>query len=230
MEAALRAGFPAVVAFCAARAALCGGGRRRCTLPRGDVALRILVDRRDAVRCLERLVAQELDRDLVPQLEARLLPEVGKVLTLLLAHVVAVVHVRVDHRGPPRGRTRPAPGDLADRGPDLVVVLDGVLDLLLDGLGVGPAGAEPEQLGVEEPLLGLGVGLEQDREPLPDGGESFVVVARPLLEHREHPPLLVVLVRDHLGDVHGPLSSGRGMRLGPPCTMLGISGITGAVR
>ena len=84
----------------------------------------------------------------------------------------------------------------------LVVVLDGVLDLLLGRLGVGAARAEAEQLGVEELLLGLGVGLEEDLEPRPDRGEPLVVVARPLLEHREHPPLLVVLVRDHVGDVH----------------------------
>lgn len=53
------------------------------------------------------------------------------------------------------------------------------------------------------PLLGLRVGLEEDHEALPDRAQALGVVARPLLEDREHRPLLVVLRLDDLADVHG---------------------------
>ena len=90
---------------------------------------------------------------------------------------------------------------LGDRVPDLVVVLDRVLRLALGALGVPAARADLQQPRVEELLLGLGVHLEQDRQPLPDRGESGRVVGE-LVEQRERPPLLVVLGQDQLGDVH----------------------------
>jgi hypothetical protein len=69
-------------------------------------------------------------------------------------------------------------------------------------IGVAAARAEPDELGVEVPLLGFGVHLEEDGQPPPHGAETGMVIARPLLEHAEHPPLLAVLVKDHFGDVH----------------------------
>jgi hypothetical protein len=175
-----------------------------------DVALRVLVlDLQVADRML-RLERHETDGDVVAEREARVPAEVGEVLALFLGHVVVVRDPRVDDRLPPGVRA-----DLMCVGrlhgvADLVVVLDSVLDLVFDVVGVRLAGAELQQMRVEEALLGLGVHLEEDREPLPQGrqrlggvdGVGGVGCVAQLVQVGEHPPLLVVLEQDHLGDVH----------------------------
>jgi hypothetical protein len=97
------------------------------------------------------------------------------------------------------------------------VVADGVLGLLGLG-GVAQPLAQLEQLGVEEQLLRLGVHLEHGRQPAPEDAEGAAVGPVDLVEHREHPPLLVVIVEDHVGDVHGAPSvvADRWVRAGRP--------------
>lgn len=77
-----------------------------------------------------------LGRDLVAQLEARVRPEVGQVLSLLLGQVVVVRHPALDHGLPPGPAARFGPPHLPDGRSDVVVVLDRVLDLVVDPLGV----------------------------------------------------------------------------------------------
>jgi hypothetical protein len=151
---------------------------------------------------LQRLVADELHGDPVPDLETGVQPEVREVLALLLGHVVVVGDPAVGDRLPPAVAAGRVPLRAADALPDLVVVLDRVLDLLLCAVRVGGAGPEPGQDRVEVPFLGLRVGLQQHHEPLPHRGQGLDVVTRRVVERREHPPLLAVLVQDHLGDVH----------------------------
>jgi hypothetical protein len=65
----------------------------------------------------------------------------------------------------------------------------------------------PQQLGIEDLLLSLGVDLQERSQPCPDGAERRMVAAVDLLEDGEKPPLLMVVVEDQLRDVDGCLSS-----------------------
>ena len=109
----------------------------------------------------------------------------------------------------PRDRLPPVVGaDLvlagrADGVPDLVVVLDGVLDLVVGRRSSAGALAELQHLRVEEPLLGLGVHLQERCSRVPDRGQRCGVARCDLVEVGERAPLVVVLAQDDLGDVHG---------------------------
>ena len=99
---------------------------------------------------------------------------------------------------------------LGDRVPDLVVVADRVQRLCL-GTGL-PHGHQPylQQRRIEDRFLGGGVQLEEDPQPLPYGGQSRRVRPADLLQDREQPSLLVVVIEDQVGDVHSsPLSAFR---------------------
>ena len=85
------------------------------------------------------------------------------------------------------------------------MVLDRVERLVLDALGVAGGAADLEQRGIEELLLGLGMDLEEGRESGPHRGKRVTVRGVDLLEHREQPALLVMVVEDELGDVHAVL-------------------------
>ena len=150
-------------------------------------------------------MAQEVDADLVTQFEARLLTEVGQVLTLFLGHVVGVRDVGLDDGLPPVFRPGRGGVRALDGVAQQVVVVDRVLDLLVVALGVCAAGADLDEFGVEVQLLCLSVQLEEDAQLAPQRGQTVGVVARPLLEHGERASLSGVLLQDDLGDVHGYL-------------------------
>src|SRR6185312_6584853 len=77
---------------------------------------------------------------------------------------------------------------------DLVVVADRVVGLLNGVLGV-----LLQQVGVEDPLLGLGVDLEVQRERVPDRGELLLPLG--VVEPGEPPPERGVVIQDERGDV-----------------------------
>jgi hypothetical protein len=81
---------------------------------------------------------------------------------------------------------------IADRVPGLL----GLLVLV-------PPLAELQQLGVEVQLLGLRVHLEHRGQPGPERAERPGVGPVDVVQHGEHPPLLVMIGKDDLGDVHG---------------------------
>jgi hypothetical protein len=60
-----------------------------------------------------------------------------------------------------------------------------------------------QQFRVEDLFLGGGVHLEKRGEPRPDSTQSRGVGAVDLFQDREQPPLLMVVIEDQLGDVHG---------------------------
>lgn len=69
------------------------------------------------------------------------------------------------------------------------------------------------EFGIEEPLLGLGVDVEEGRQTGPDLGQGVDVLRVDLLDDGEEATLLGVVVEDQLGDVHGAV---RGKRGGSP--------------
>jgi hypothetical protein len=144
----------------------------------------------------------------VAALQAGQPAEVGQALALLLGHVVAVGQVGRADRGEPGVAADRVPRHLGDRVPDLVVVVDGVEGLSLDPGGAARGQAHPQQLRIEDLLLRGRVQLEERRKPGPQRGQHLGLGAADLLQDRELPALLVVVVEDQLGDVHGP-SRGR---------------------
>src|SRR5262249_7868654 len=86
-------------------------------------------------------------------------------------------------------------------------VMDGV-DRFRLGAADGARGhAQPEQLGVEDLLLGGGMDFEERGQPPPYRLQSPGVGAVDLLQDGEEAALLVIVVQDQLGDVHGFLRS-----------------------
>lgn len=78
------------------------------------------------------------------------------------------------------------------------MVADRVLDLVVGPVGGANALPHLEQSRVEEPLLGVGVHLDQHLEAGPDRGEHVDVVAADVVEHREAATLPVVLGQDQV--------------------------------
>jgi hypothetical protein len=64
--------------------------------------------------------------------------------------------------------------------------------------------AHLQQYRIEDRLLGRRMQFEERRQPAPNRGQHPGVGAIDLLQDRENPALLVVVVKDQLGNVHGP--------------------------
>jgi hypothetical protein len=93
--------------------------------------------------------------------------------------------------------------DLGDGIPDFVVVLDGIEGF---GIGVGffvRAFAVLQECRIEMPLLGRGVHFEEIAKLRPDGMERRHLARINLVEEGEQASLLMVVVKDQLGNVHG---------------------------
>jgi hypothetical protein len=88
------------------------------------------------------------------------------------------------------------------------VVSDGVQRLCLSASQAAGQLVHFEQFGIEDRFLGGGVQFEERRETGPEGAQRAGVRGVDLLEHGELPALLVMVVKDQLGDVHS--SSRRG--------------------
>ena len=128
--------------------------------------------------------------------------EIGQALAFFFGHVVAVGQVRGGHGRVPVIAAYRVPRGFRDRVPDLVVVVDGVQGLTFDPR-LSPRGdPDLQQLGVEDRLLRRRVHLEEGRQPSPDRGQRLGVRPVDLLDDREQPTLLVMIVKDQLGDVH----------------------------
>src|SRR6478735_4515348 len=91
--------------------------------------------------------------------------------------------------------------DLSDRIPDLVVVLDGVERLPLHPGRAVRGQPHLQQDRVEDGLLGRRVQLEERSQPVPDPGQHPGIRPVDLLQDREQPPLLTMVIKDQFGDV-----------------------------
>jgi hypothetical protein len=124
-------------------------------------------------------------------------------LALFFGHVVAVGLVG------PRDRVIPAvAADLVisghgDRVADVVVIADRIYGLGLRADAID-AFAHAQQFRVEQLLLSLGVHLEKCGQPRPHSAQRRGVGVVDLFEPRKQPPLLMVVIKDQLGDVHSP--------------------------
>jgi hypothetical protein len=107
-------------------------------------------------------VGGELEAEAAAPLQRCMASEVGQSPPLLLAHVVAVGHPGSGHARPPRLRTDPVGARRPDGVTDVVVIADGIPGFL------DPDLAHLEQLGIEDHCLGVGVGVEQDAQSLPN--------------------------------------------------------------
>ncbi len=58
--------------------------------------------------------------------------------------------------------------------------------------------------------------FEERGQPPPDGGQHPGLGAVDLLQDREQPPLLMMVIEDQLGDVHGPSTAARFGSTGMP--------------
>src|SRR5450631_331075 len=169
-----------------------------------DVACRILVFGVDAAGVL-RLEGGKGNGDLVAKLPVGVMAEVGEVLPLLLSHVIAVGLLCLGDGLPPVLATDRVLRRLLDGVADLVVVLDHVGDLFGSAVLSAGAGPDLEKVWIEQPLLSLGVHLESDTQACPDGVERIGVGSVDVVQVREHAPLLLMVVEDDVGDVHGYL-------------------------
>ena len=122
-------------------------------------------------------------------------PQVGQRAALLLGHVVAVGLASVPHRLPPPVTAGLETGGPAQRVPDLVVVLDGVVGLVL-GLGAGV-----EQPRVEHFFLGGGVQLEEVGQRRPAGGQPVARRFPVLVELGEAPAEGLVVIEDEVAHI-----------------------------
>src|SRR5579884_1394983 len=87
--------------------------------------------------------------------------------------------------------------------------MDGVFGFCLRTSTVD-ALADAQQLRVEQLFLSLGVHLEKCGKPFPDSVQCPSVGGIDLLEDGKEPSLLMVVIKDELGDIHGPpIAAGR---------------------
>ncbi len=91
--------------------------------------------------------------------------------------------------------------DLSDRIPDLVVVLDGVERFSLHPGRAVRGQPHLQQDRVEDGLLGRRVQFEERSQPVPDRRQHPGIGPVDLLQDREQPPLLTMVIKDQLGDV-----------------------------
>jgi hypothetical protein len=118
--------------------------------------------------------------------------------------VIAVGQVRRRDGGEPAVAADLVAGDLCDRVSDVIVVADRIERL---SLCPGPptcGEAHLQQRWIEDRLLRRRVQVQERAQPGPHRRQGGGVRAPDLLQDREQPALLVVVVKDQLGDVHGP--------------------------
>lgn len=147
-------------------------------------------------------VAEKFDGDVVTFGQVGVATEVGKIVTFLFRHVVAVGDPGRSNAFPPVLTSHGMRVGLGDRVADLVVVLDGIFGFVVGAILAFRALAQAQQRGIEVMFFGFGVNLEQDGELPPHCAKPFGVGAVDLVEGGEHSPLFVVLIQDNLGDVH----------------------------
>ena len=149
----------------------------------------------------------ELDRQIMPRIDVGVDAEIGQALAFLLAHMFGVDDIGLAHCLEPGLGADLVALDRLDRVPQLVVVLDGVLGLAFDRAVLCVVGAIAlfQQLGIEEPLLGLGVHVQKGRQPAPNLGQRIRILGIDLFDDRKQPTLFGMVVEDQLGDVHRAL-------------------------
>jgi hypothetical protein len=170
----------------------------------GDVLVGVLVDTLDvglAFMAGPEADPREPQRIAVVERDGE--AEVGQRLALLLRDVLAVLGARPADGLPPAVRPDRALGRVAHALPDLVVVVDGVLGLVLCP---GPQ-AVLEQPRVEDDLLGLGMEVEQVAQRLPRGADGVGVTAGlGVVEVGEATAERLVVIEDQAGHVgHGTI-------------------------
>ena len=168
---------------------------------RVDVLLRIRVHRTHAgdVRGFE---SSEGDGEVMTRLQGGVATKVRQALALLLGHVVTVRLVSRSNGLIPALATHYMVSDALHRVADVVVVLDRVLGLLGRRVDATAAPAEMQQRGIEQPLLSRSVHLKEGRQTAPYRGQAGGVGALKLLKNGEQSALLVMVIKDQLGDIH----------------------------
>ena len=84
------------------------------------------------------------------------------------------------------------------------MVVDGVQGLVPHSRLSPPGDPSLQQRGIEDRLLRRRVQFQERAQPRPHRRQRSGVRAPDLLQDREQPPLLVMIVKDQLGDVHQP--------------------------
>src|SRR5207302_6914034 len=97
---------------------------------------------------------------------------------------------------------------------DLVVVLDRIAGFARGTLAVGAA-TDLQKLRIEKALLGQRMGVEQSPEPCPDRRHRVAITGPKFVDQYEQPPLLDMIVRDQLRDIHAWLLPTQPQRLTP---------------
>jgi hypothetical protein len=128
--------------------------------------------------------------------------EVSHPLAFLLGHVIAVRLVGGRNCCEPTIRADLVICRLGGGVADVVVIADGVLGLVLGIVLLVRATTHVQQSGVEDLRVGLGMQIEERGEPLPERGQSRGVAGVKLVEQREQPALLMMVVEDQISDIH----------------------------
>jgi hypothetical protein len=128
--------------------------------------------------------------------------EIGQPLPFLFSHMVAVGQVGARDSRVPAVTTDRMARHVRDRVPDVVMVVDGVQGFILHLAPAPPRDPGLQQRGIEDRLLRCRVQFEERGQPAPYGGQRADVRPVDLFQDREQPPLLVMIVKDQLGDIH----------------------------
>jgi len=128
--------------------------------------------------------------------------EIGQPFAFLFSHVVAVGQVGARDGRVPLVTADRVPGHVRDRVADVVVVVDGVQGFVLYFSSPLPGDPDPQQRGIEDRLFRRRVQFEERAQSSPHGGQRAGVRPVDLFQDREQPPLLVMIVKDQLGDIH----------------------------
>jgi hypothetical protein len=100
--------------------------------------------------------------------------EVGETFAFLLRHVIAVRQVHTGDCIEPFAAAHDVLSDQGDGVPDVVVIMDRVDRLRLSASNGARGHPHPEQLGVEDLLLGGGMHLQERGQACPDRLEGPV--------------------------------------------------------
>ena len=162
----------------------------------------VLVDDRDAVD-VGGLVRGEGDGDAVPGVEVDVPAEVGQALVLLLAHVLVVgLAGGVDARS--TSRPMPTGCFAASMIPSRMSLWSPIASLVSSTSSSScRRSAQRQQLRVEELSSACACTSSIADSRVHSVAERRGVGPVDLVEHGEHPPLLVVVAENQLGDVHG---------------------------
>src|SRR3569623_1435752 len=135
-----------------------------------------------------------------------MLPEIRQPLALFLGHVIAIGLVRRSYRLAPRLGSDLAFVDSGTRVTDLVMVLDRALSLVLGTVAVGRAFSDLEKLRIEKPLFRLCMGIEKSAQAAPNSPQRARLRVRNVVDQREQPPLLGMVVFYQARDIHRVLT------------------------